>query len=76
VVGCLHGGTIRYEATDDGYDVTFDACAYSRGLDLSGEAVIDDEAGTFGLTAETGDGTALTYERDANGERTATGDLP
>jgi pimeloyl-ACP methyl ester carboxylesterase len=75
VVGCLHGGTVRYEATDVGYDVTFDACAYSRGLALTGEAVIDDEAGTFSLAART-DAGELTYERDAAGERTATGELP
>jgi pimeloyl-ACP methyl ester carboxylesterase len=76
VVGCLFGGTIRYEATDTGSDVTLDACAYSRGLALTGNAVIDDEKGTFSLDAHTDDGADLTYRRGSDGERTATGDLP
>jgi hypothetical protein len=76
VVGCLFGGTIRYEASSVGSNVILDGCTYSRGLALTGEAVIDDEAGTFSLSAETDTGEQLTYERTANGERTATGELP
>jgi hypothetical protein len=75
-LGCLFGGTIRYEATDVGSDVSLDACAFSRGLPLTGEAVIDDEAGTFSLSAQTDAGAPLTYDRNAAGERTATGELP
>jgi pimeloyl-ACP methyl ester carboxylesterase len=76
VVGCLFGGTVRYDATDAGSDVTLDGCAYSRGLALTGEARIDDVKGTFSLEAQAGGGGELTYLRDSDGERTATGELP
>jgi hypothetical protein len=74
-VGCLFGGTIEYRATDVGTDVRLEDCEFSRGLALSGEAEINDVKGTFKLTAEAG-GEALTYERTADGELSATGDLP
>ncbi|HEV7200373.1 MAG TPA: alpha/beta hydrolase [Candidatus Limnocylindria bacterium] len=74
--GCQFGGTISYRVTDQGYEVTLDDCAFSRGLDLTGDAVINDAKFSFSLTAQTGDGSELTYERDGDGERTATGNLP
>jgi hypothetical protein len=74
-VGCLFGGTIEYRATDVGTDVRLEDCEFSHGLALTGEAEINDVKGTFKLTAEAG-GEALTYERTADGELSATGDLP
>ena len=64
------------DATDAGSDVTLDACAYTRGLALTGEARIDDVKGTFSLEAQAEGGGTLTYLRDSDGERTASGDLP
>jgi pimeloyl-ACP methyl ester carboxylesterase len=74
--GCQYGGTIEYQVSDDGYDVALDACVFSRGLALTGEATINEVKGTFSLTANAATGAELTYERDADGERTATGVLP
>lgn len=74
--GCQYGGTIEYRVSDEGYDVTLDGCAFSRGLGLTGEATINDVKVSFGLIAQTDVGSELTYERDGDGERTATGGLP
>jgi pimeloyl-ACP methyl ester carboxylesterase len=74
--GCQYGGTIEYRVSDDGSDITLDGCAFSRGLALTGEAAINDVKGTFSLTADAATGANLTYERDVDGERTATGELP
>ncbi len=74
--GCLHGGTITYQTSDVGYDVALDHCAFSEGLALTGDAIIDDAEGTFSLSAQTDAGSDVTYARDADGERTASGDLP
>ncbi len=74
--GCHYGGTITYESNDVGYAVALDHCAFSEGLALTGDAIINDDEGTFSLTAQTDAGGELTYGRDAAGERTASGDLP
>jgi hypothetical protein len=74
--GCQFGGTISYRVSDEGYDVTLDGCAFSRGLDLTGDATINDVKGTFSLSADAATSANLTYERDSAGERSATGDLP
>jgi len=74
--GCHYGGTITYEAGDVGYDVTLDRCAFSEGLALTGDAIINDEKGTFSLSARTDAGGDLTYLRAADGERSASGELP
>ncbi len=73
VVGCLHGGTLTYTATDEGYGVMLNGCAVSDGLPLSGKGLIDDAEGTFTLTATGPDGTDLAYERDAEYAVTLTG---
>lgn len=73
-VGCMKGGTIAYEANGQGYGVTLDECAFSDGLALTGSAEIADD-GTFTLDATTDDGAHLTYRRDAEGDRTSTGEL-
>ena len=73
-VGCMKGGTISYEANAQGYGVTLDDCAFSDGLALTGSAEIADD-GTFTLDATTDGGSHLTYRRDAEGDRTSTGEL-
>lgn len=72
-VGCLHGGALHYTATDVGYEVTLTDCALTDGLPLSGEAVIDDEAGTFSLDVISSGDTDLAYTRDADGEVSVSG---
>jgi pimeloyl-ACP methyl ester carboxylesterase len=74
--GCHYGGTITYETSDVGYDVTLDGCAFSEGLALTGDAIINDVKGTFSLSVQTDGGGDLTYLRDSDGERTAEGELP
>jgi len=71
--GCLHGGVVAYVATDIGYEATLTDCAFTDGLPLTGEAVIDDEAGTFSLDVTSGVDTDLAYLRDADGEATVAG---
>jgi len=74
--GCHYGGTITYETSDVGFDVTLDGCALSEGLALTGDAIINDVKGTFSISAQTEGGNDLTYLRDSDGERTAEGELP
>lgn len=66
-LGCLNGGTLRYVASDDGYEVELTDCETSAGLPLTGDAVIDDTDGTFELSVTSADGTDLDYLRDADG---------
>lgn len=72
--GCLAGGTIAYQATEVEYEVSLDDCAFSDGLSLTGDGVIHED-GSFTLEVETAGGNALSYARDAEGERSATGTL-
>lgn len=72
--GCAQGGWVEYEASDAGYAVNLHDCAFSAGLPLSGRASINDD-GSFSLSATSG-AEPLTYDRDADGNREATGDLP
>ena len=72
--GCLQGGAMTYEANQQGYQVSLADCAFSEGLALTGSGEIADD-GTFTLDVTTGGGSHLTYRRDAEGDRTATGQL-
>lgn len=73
--GCWQGGTITYEASDEGFAVELDECAFTAGLPLTGSASINDD-GSFALSATTVGGAELTYDRDVEGEQSATGTLP
>lgn len=73
--GCLQGGYIQYRASAVGYRVDLHGCAFSSGLPLTGQGSINDD-GSFTLSVTTRGGHALTYERDVNGHRSATGTLP
>lgn len=76
ITGCLYGGTITYESNEVGYDVTLEGCAFSEGLALTGEGLVNDEEETFSLSAEFAEGGDLTYGCDAAGELIASGDRP
>ncbi len=71
--GCLDGGWIAYVATDTGASLSLHACAFSRGLPLTGKGVLDSSDGTFSLTVTGPDGTSLAYTRDADGVRSTVG---
>jgi len=43
------------------------------GLPLTGDAVIDDDAGTFSMVAASPGGTRLRYQRDCDGEISVSG---
>ena len=73
--GCLDGGWIRYAASAAGIRVDLHGCAFSSGLPLTGKGSINDD-GSFSLSATTVGGRKLTYLRDVNGHRSATGTLP
>jgi len=72
--GCMKGGTITYAANATGYGVSLEDCAFSEGLALTGTGEIADD-GTFTLDVTTDGGSHLTYRRDAEGDRTSTGEL-
>ena len=73
--GCLQGGFIEYRASAAGYRVDLHDCAFSSGLPLTGKGSINDD-GSFTLSVTTLGGHKLTYERDVDGHRSATGTLP
>ncbi|HYO42163.1 MAG TPA: alpha/beta hydrolase [Candidatus Limnocylindrales bacterium] len=71
--GCLDGGWIAYVESDTGADLELHACAFSRGLPLSGGGVIDFTEGTLSLTVTGPQDTSLAYIRAADGARSVTG---
>ena len=71
--GCLAGGWIAYVPSDTSADLELHACAFSRGLGLSGSGILDSTDGTFSLTVTGPQETSLTYARDADGVRSVTG---
>ena len=71
--GCLYGGWIRYSATDDGYRLRLDGCAFSAGLGLTGSGEIDLDDGSFALDVRAPGGTDVQYARDADGVRSVSG---
>lgn len=73
-VGCRSGGSLRYEASDVGYSVTLDACELADGFPLIGTGEINDVSGSFVLDVRVPDG-RLSYERNADGERSVSGRL-
>lgn len=74
-LGCLFDGSIRYESTDRGYEVQLEGCEMTAGMPLTGDAVIDDEKGTFQLSATSPHGTDLEYTRDADGVLSVEGEF-
>ena len=71
--GCLYGGWIAYVPSDAGADLQLRDCAFSRGMPLSGEGVLDWTEGTFSLTASGLNDTSVVYARDVDGVRSVTG---
>jgi hypothetical protein len=77
-IGCPFGGTIQFEATDTGDQLTLDACAFADGFRLTGTGGNDYDAGLFTLDVDVGGlGTGtLSYVRDDNeGTYTLTGEF-
>jgi pimeloyl-ACP methyl ester carboxylesterase len=65
-VGCPYGGTLTFEATDEGEAFTLSECAFSAGFAMTGSGTYDYDPGLFTLeVGVTGlaDG-RLTYVRD------------
>jgi hypothetical protein len=72
-VGCLHGGVITYRPYANGYRAALEACAFTRWLPLTGNATINDVAGTFALDLRAPAGTRLRYLNDADAHRSVWG---
>jgi pimeloyl-ACP methyl ester carboxylesterase len=72
-VGCLHGGVITYRPYANGYRAALEACAFTRWLPLTGNATINDVAGTFALDVRAPAGTRLRYLNDADAHRSVWG---
>jgi pimeloyl-ACP methyl ester carboxylesterase len=72
-VGCLHGGTLRYEVNENGSSLTLDACEMVGGLPLTGSGQIDDVAGSFALDVTGPEGSVLAYNRTPEGDLSVTG---
>ncbi|MGI8533868.1 MAG: alpha/beta hydrolase [Candidatus Limnocylindrales bacterium] len=70
VVGCREGGTLRYEATDRGYNLGLDGCAFAAGMPLTGQA-FSGFGGRFSLDVRVPGG-RLRYAH-SGGERSVVG---
>ena len=71
--GCLDGGWIAHVASDTDANLELHACAFSRGLPLSGGGVLDYTDGTLSLTITGPQDTSLAYTRGADGVQSVTG---
>lgn len=74
-VGCPFGGTLSFEATDNGDSFSLDACSFTNGFSLTGSGFYNYDGGSFTLEVDvTGlkDG-SLTYIRDSEGALHVTG---
>lgn len=75
-IGCTYGGTLTFEATDEGQQFRLDACAFSKGYAMTGTGFSSDGVSDFSLdVAVTGhaDGT-LMYSYDSEGNISVTGE--
>jgi pimeloyl-ACP methyl ester carboxylesterase len=77
-VGCPQGGTLAFEAGDEGDEFTLTGCAFSQGFAMTGSGLYTYDLGTFSLDVRvvgplgvTGN---LLYERNENGAIHVTGD--
>ncbi len=74
-VGCPFGGTLKFEAAENGEVFNLQECAFSEGFVMSGEGSFDYESELFSLTVSVSglaDGT-LTYTRDVDYSLAVTG---
>ncbi|MFN8518796.1 MAG: alpha/beta fold hydrolase [Chloroflexota bacterium] len=76
--GCRFGGTVRYTPDDAGTRLRLEACAWSRGLPLTGTGLIDDDAGTLTLRVRRADTDApvVRYRRDAKDQASVDREIP
>lgn len=74
-LGCPFGGTLTFEAVNEGEKFTFNNCAFSEGFTLTGEGLNSYDWETFTLSVSIS-GLAegvLTYTRDKDGNLSVTG---
>ncbi len=74
-LGCPFGGTLTFEAVNEGEKFTFNNCAFSEGFTLTGEGLNSYDWETFTLSVSVS-GLAegvLTYTRDKDGNLSVTG---
>ena len=50
--GCPHGGTLAFEAGDEGDEFTLTDCAFSAGFAMTGTGLYSYDDGSFTLTVE------------------------
>ncbi|MBI1876996.1 MAG: alpha/beta fold hydrolase [Chloroflexi bacterium] len=77
-VGCPHGGTLAFEAGDEGDEFTLTGCAFSAGFAMTGTSLYSYDLGSFsldvGVVGPQGVTGNLLYERNENGAIHVTGD--
>lgn len=70
-LGCDLGGSLTYRAVSSGTRADLKACAFTKGLAMTGSATLGDD-GSFRLVVKIG-GRDLRYVRDADGRVTVSG---
>jgi pimeloyl-ACP methyl ester carboxylesterase len=77
-VGCPRGGTLAFEAGEQGDEFTLTGCAFSAGFALTGAGLYRYDDGSFSLDVRVigpaGVSGNLVYERNENGAVSVTGD--
>jgi hypothetical protein len=75
-VGCTYGGTLSFEATDEGQEFDLTDCAFSKGFVMTGTGFSSDGVSDFSLeVAVSGDAEGnLTYVYDSDGNISVTGE--
>ena len=76
-VGCPYGGTLTFEPSDTGANLTLNGCSFSQGFSMTGTGVdnfADDGSAELDLTVSgLADGN-LTYTLDSDGNSSVSGD--
>lgn len=77
-VGCPRGGTLAFEAGEQGDEFTLTGCAFSAGFAMTGAGLYSYNDGSFSLdvrvSGPAGVSGNLVYERNENGAVSVTGD--
>jgi pimeloyl-ACP methyl ester carboxylesterase len=77
-VGCPQGGTLKFEPGTEGDEFSLQACAFSKGLSMTGTGLYDYNLGSFTLEVTVigpeGQPGKLNYARNENGAIQVTGE--
>jgi pimeloyl-ACP methyl ester carboxylesterase len=75
-VGCTYGGTLSFEATDEGQEFDLNECVFSKGFAITGTGFSSDGVNDFSLdVAVSGDAEGnLMYVYDSEGNISVTGE--